>query len=186
MGTKRICMRLVSRLANALRLAGLAGHHANIRRARRALRRVRAFDGDGRDARCIAYLRAVEPAVFEELVLSALEDAGNPVLRNRRYTGYGGVDGCVWLAGAGWCAVQSKRYAGHIDHEHVRAFAGVVRAGRYGAGLFVHTGRSGAAVYGHLRGAQVLLLSGARLLRLVLDGELEAGPSGMARTGRAP
>lgn len=165
---RRLVTRLASRAVNAMRLAGLAAHRRRVAQSRRVLRVLRAFRGEAVAGRCFCYLRQVEPAVFEEVVLSALEDAGLFVLRNRRYTGDGGIDGRVWVPGQGWHAVQIKRYGSHINSRHVEEFGAVVRGQGFGGGLFVHTGRSGAAVYTSLTGTRLTLVSGECLLRLVL------------------
>ncbi len=39
----------------------------------------------------IAYLRKIDPFVFEELLLEGFERRGFEVIRNRRYTGDGGL-----------------------------------------------------------------------------------------------
>ncbi|APA68772.1 restriction endonuclease [Janthinobacterium sp. 1_2014MBL_MicDiv] len=161
-------VRCASQLFNAIRMRRLPEHRRRVGQSRAVLRAVRQFEGEGYAARCLAYLRSVDPLVFEEVVLSALEDAGLMVLRNQRYSGDGGIDGKVWLPGQGWYAVQSKRYGGHVNHHHVAAFGEAIRHLGFGAGLFLHTGRSGAAVYTHLTKSKVVLVSGASLVRLVL------------------
>ncbi|GAB2855947.1 hypothetical protein GCM10027277_25680 [Pseudoduganella ginsengisoli] len=169
----RWAIRSFSRWLNAARLASLPGHLCNVQRSRRVLRAVRGFREPDAAGRCLAYLRAVDPLVFEEVVMSALEDAGLLVLRGRRYSGDGGVDGIVWLPDRGWYAVQSKRYRQHVCLAHVCAFGEVIGAGGYDGGLFVHTGRSGAALYPQMDAARIALLSGERLLRLVRERVLE-------------
>jgi restriction system protein len=175
----KLVIRGVSRWVNAARLAYLPGHQRNVRQSRRVLRAVRAFAEPGAAARGLGYLRAVDPLVFEEVVMSALEDAGLLVLRGTRYSGDGGVDGAVWLPGRGWCAVQSKRYRHHVCLAHVRAFGDVIASGKYDGGLFVHTGRSGVALYGQLDAARIGLLSGERLMRLVRERILDDRLRGM-------
>ncbi|PHV35988.1 restriction endonuclease [Janthinobacterium sp. BJB304] len=160
--------RCASQLFNAMRMRRLPDHRRRISQSRAVLRAVRQFTGEGYAARCLAYLRSVDPLVFEEVVLSALEDAGLFILRNQRYSGDGGIDGKVWLPGHGWYAVQSKRYGGHVNHQHVAAFGEAICHHGVGAGLFLHTGRSGAAVYPHLARSNVVLVSGASLVQLVL------------------
>lgn len=167
-GVSSMLVRCASQLFNAMRMRRQAEHRRRIGQSRAVLRAVRQFTGEGYAARCLAYLRNVDPLVFEEVVLSALEDAGLFVLRNPRYSGDGGIDGKVWLPGYGWCAVQSKRYGGHVNHHHVAAFGEVIFHHGFGAGLFLHTGRSGAAVYPHLTRSKVVLVSGASLVQLVL------------------
>ena len=47
------------------------------------------------NGKIIVYLRKINPFVFEELILSVIEDSNIRVYRNRRYTGDGGVDGMI-------------------------------------------------------------------------------------------
>jgi restriction system protein len=163
-------IRTASRLVNAYRLLSRAEHRRRVRGSRRVLTRLHGFTGEpGTFGRCIAYLRKVDPLVFEEVVLSALEDAGLFVLRNRRYTGDGGVDGVVWMQGTGWVALQVKRYREHIDNQDVRAFGEVVARMGLRLGMFVHTGRTGAACYSTLRTCSVQVVSGTRLVDLILE-----------------
>lgn len=92
-------MRMLSRAVNIVRLADRPRHILNVQKSRRVLRTIRMFRDPAAAARSLAYLRHVDPLVFEEVVMSALEDAGLLVLRNRRYSGDGGVDGAAWEAG---------------------------------------------------------------------------------------
>ncbi|MDN2700393.1 restriction endonuclease [Janthinobacterium sp. SUN100] len=167
-GVSGMLVRCASQLFNVMRMRRLPEHRRRIGQSRAVLRAVRQFEGEGYAARCLAYLRNVDPLVFEEVVLSSLEDAGLFVLRNAKYSGDGGIDGKVWLPGYGWCAVQSKRYGGHVNHHHVAAFGEAICHHGFRAGLFLHTGRSGAAVYPHLTKSKVVLVSGASLVQLVL------------------
>ncbi|KQV81012.1 hypothetical protein ASD15_14110 [Massilia sp. Root351] len=120
----------------------------------------------------MAYLRAVDPLVFEE-VMSALEDAGLLVLRGTRYSGDGGVDGVVWLPRRGWRVVQAKRYRHHVCLAHVCAFGNVISSGNYDGRLFVRTSRSGPVLYPQMDVARIGLLSGDRLLRLMRERDLD-------------
>lgn len=167
-----VCLRLLSRVVNAARLAGLPNHRRNVRKSRRVLRVVRHFREPGLAGRCLSYLRQVDPLVFEEVVMSALEDAGLLVLRNRSYTGDGGIDGVVWNPRGGWLAVQAKRYRVHICRGHLRDFGGAIQRMNFDGGVFVHTGRTGAGAYEFLRDSGIILLSGDRLLKLFLNREL--------------
>lgn len=141
-------------------------HRRNIERSRTLLAQLRGFAGEGRQGRMIAYLRRIDPLVFEETVLTAFEAIGYKVVRNRRYTGDGGVDGHVIIDGRR-VPIQAKRYAAHIDHEHVRAFSR--HAERVGLGLFIHTGRTGEGAWDARRGTAVQIISGQRLVALI-DG----------------
>ncbi|MBY0240260.1 MAG: restriction endonuclease [Burkholderiaceae bacterium] len=180
----RLAIRCFSRALNALRLARRPGHRRNVRHSRRVLRAVRGLREPGAGGRGLAYLRAVDPLVFEEVVMSALEDVGLLVLRSRRYTGDGGIDGEVWLPGEGWFAVQVKRYRSHVDPAYVRAFGCVVRERGFDGGLFIHTGRSGAALYGELTAHGVRLVSGGRLTQLLMGRRLNEWKDSGARLER--
>lgn len=163
-----------SHALNALRLLHLPGHRRRVRASRRVLARLRSFAGTHAPGQCFAYLRQVDPLTFEEVVLSALEDAGAVVLRGRRYSGDGGVDGRFWLPGMGWrtAAVQSKRFGASVRPDAVSAFQQVLVANRHCAGLFVHCGRTGPLSWQAIAGSRVRVVSGDRLLRLLLVGEL--------------
>jgi restriction system protein len=148
-------LRVASILFNCIRLRHLPGHLRRLRAARRALRTIQAIRGAAAEARLFAYLRKIDPLVFEELVLCAIERTGAFVVRNRRYAGDGGIDGRAWISGMGWCAIQVKRYR---------------------TGFFVHTGRTGAAAWTQLGNERIILLSGQRLVALMIDGRLPSPP----------
>lgn len=168
----RFCTRMLSKAVNAVRLAGLPLHRRNVRQSQRVLCVIRRFGDAAIAARCLAYLRQVDPLVFEEVILSALEDTGLLVIRNRRYTGDGGVDGAAWGPDVGWLAVQAKRYRGHVCREHVREFGNKIAQMHFDGGVFVHTGGSGAGIYDFLREDGIILLSGDRLVTLLLQRKL--------------
>lgn len=114
----------------------------------------------------LAYLRALGPFVFEELLLNAYARRGHSIRRNRRYTGDGGVDGSVLIDGRLFL-IQAKRYSGPIDPSHVREFVEIVRRRRC-RGVFCHTGRTGPSARRIVASApEIHLLSGATLLRLL-------------------
>ncbi|MGI9296069.1 MAG: restriction endonuclease [Pseudomonadales bacterium] len=137
-----------------------------IRSARRALKTLRAIRGDYANQQRFAYLRKLDPFVFEELVLLCFSERGLRVKRSP-YTRDGGIDGTVWLNDQRPVLVQSKRYARHIQAHHVREFAQLL-ARRHQAGVFVHTGRTGKASWQASRQAELQMISGPRLQRLIL------------------
>lgn len=172
MGLLTVTLCVVSMTFNHIRLRGAPEHRRRVRQARRTLRKLRAIQGAGHEARIFCYLRKVDPNVFEELVLCAMEQAGLFVVRNRRYSGDGGIDGRIWSPQLGWCALQAKRYGAHISHAHVAAFGAVLTRSGFARGIFVHTGRTGAAAYVHLADRRIILLSGQRLVDLIYSGSL--------------
>lgn len=137
--------------------------------AQRVLGRLPALSSDG--AR-LSYLRKINPYVFEELLLLALEKQGLEVIRNRSYSGDGGLDGQVFINGERWL-IQAKRYSRSISPQHVRAF-GELLAREGCRGFFVHTGRTGRKSLDSLRGyPQIQLVSGRRLLALLARGRAD-------------
>lgn len=155
-------------------------HQQKVKASRKLLKKFRKLQGDNLDARLIAYLRTIDPYLFEELLLTALESAGRGfvVYRGLRYSGDGGFDGTFWAQGVGRGAVQAKRYAGHISVEHVTKFARQVQRQRIQVGLFMHTGRTGAASHAAFHHHGLVLVSGVNLTQLLLNNQVPAALSG--------
>ncbi|EHD9203062.1 restriction endonuclease [Salmonella enterica] len=144
-------------------------HRRYRKTAQRVLVRLPALSSDG--AR-LSYLRKINPYVFEELLLLALEKQGLEVIRNRSYSGDGGLDGQVFINGERWL-IQAKRYSRSISPQHVREF-GELLAREGCRGFFVHTGRTGRKSLDSLRGyPQIQLVSGRRLLALLARGRAD-------------
>lgn len=59
----------------------------------------------------LPYRRKIEPLVFEEIALSAIEHAGRFMGRNLRYCCGGSPD--AWMVSTGWSAIQTKRCNTH-------------------------------------------------------------------------
>ncbi|WP_439848745.1 restriction endonuclease [Salmonella enterica] len=151
----RGCRRTVS--------ARVRRHRRYRETAQRVLVRLPELSSDG--AR-LSYLRKINPYVFEELLLLALEKQGLEVIRNRSYSGDGGLDGQVFINGERWL-IQAKRYSRSISPQHVREF-GELLAREGCRGFFVHTGRTGRKSLDRLGGyPQIQLVSGRRLLELL-------------------
>lgn len=113
----------------------------------------------------VAYLRKINPYVFEELVLDGFEKSGYKVTRNKRYSGDGGIDGRVSRDGKEYF-VQCKRYKNHIDPQHVAEFARICdENGR--AGYFVHTGKTGRKSKMNAYYGNVEVISGDKLIKLI-------------------
>ncbi|MBA4090230.1 MAG: restriction endonuclease [Sphingobium sp.] len=113
-----------------------------------------------------ARLRRMDPLAFEELLLECFERRAIEVVRNRRYTGDGGIDGKVRICGWVWL-VQAKRYTDTIRPEHVEAFAELCAA-KSMPGLFIHTGRTGPSTRTLLnRHPHIQIISGDQLLALI-------------------
>lgn len=120
----------------------------------------------GGDAQRLTYLRKINPYVFEELLLLAFERQGYAVARNASYSGDGGLDGTVFIAGRTYF-IQAKRYGKAITPSHIRDFGALLQDARC-EGFFIHTGRTGqlsrTLLLAH---PQVHLISGQKLLALL-------------------
>lgn len=99
-------------------------------------------------------LKELDPYLFEELVLTAYEQQGQRVRRNRRYSGDGGIDGMVWLKGK--CHfVQSKLYTGYIKRRHLEEFDQLCRHRRV-RGVFVYTGLLNSKLKQHFKHISII------------------------------
>ncbi|MEH4661168.1 MULTISPECIES: restriction endonuclease [Enterobacteriaceae] len=137
--------------------------------ASRVLLRLPQLTADGQR---LVYLRKINPYVFEEMILTALERRGLPVRRNPRYSGDGGVDGLFWVGNQRWI-VQAKRFSSAVRPEHVRDFGELARREKC-RGLFVHTGRTGQISVEYFKAyPEILLLSGSSLLQLLSGGSID-------------
>lgn len=124
------------------------------------------------DGQRLVYLRKINPYVFEEMVLIALERRGFPVRRNPRYSGDGGLDGQFWVGSQRWI-IQAKRFSSAIRPEHVRDFGNLARREKC-KGLFIHTGRTGQISAEYFQAyPEILLVSGAALLQLLSGGSID-------------
>jgi restriction system protein len=135
-------------------------HRMCIRRARALILKLRTFK---EDASILAYLKTINPYVFEELVVELFEQAGWPVRRSPSYSGDGGVDGKFYHPTLGVTYLQSKCYTHRISTKHVLDFRACIGS-RYG--VFVHTAKSSAAIRESLRSedSKVFMLSGSKLV----------------------
>ncbi|WP_429871419.1 restriction endonuclease [Escherichia coli] len=123
------------------------------------------------------------PFTFEELLLEGFESHGFSIIRNKRYTGDGGIDGQV-IIGKHRYLIQAKRYRGHIALQHVQEFDTLLK--RHNCrGLFCHTGKTGAASKAvSFASDRMEIISGQRLIDLLTPGSsftIAAAPQTMMR-----
>lgn len=117
-------------------------------------------------AQKLAYLRKIDPFVFEELLLESLEQRGYQVIRNKRYTGDGGIDGKVIMHGE-TLLIQAKRYRGFISLQHVRDFESLCEKNQC-KGIFCHTGKTRPELRKALNQSdRLILISGQKLIQLL-------------------
>lgn len=156
-------MVVLALLISGSRSASQRRHRRYQKQAARALLRLPQLRDE---AARIAWLRRMNPYVFEEMLLTALSRQGLRIQRNVRYSGDGGADGQVWINGRRWL-IQAKRYSATISAAHVSAF-GLLTEREGCPGLFVHTGRTGeVSREAFRRYDSIILISGQRLLRLL-------------------
>ncbi len=117
-------------------------------------------------------LRRIDPFVFEELLLHIFEDDGFTVVRNKRYTGDGGIDGKFYFEDDLFL-IQAKRYQGQISPHHLVEFCDQILTSKAILGLFIHTGRTGRPSKQAATAAQdhLTIISGQKLVDLVLRGD---------------
>ncbi|HEY9802176.1 MAG TPA: restriction endonuclease [Leptolyngbyaceae cyanobacterium] len=142
------------------------GHQRRITRAEAVLERIDNIIAQNHEPLpfVIAYLRKIDPLVFEELLLSSFQRQGYKIQRNQRYTGDGGIDGHVWVSGEKYL-VQAKRYKDAIKADHLEEFALVIAQHQASGGFFIHTGTTPPKCKSVLQQhPEIKLLSGQRLV----------------------
>lgn len=138
-------------------------HERNKKTSKKVLEKISSFENDGQK---IAYLRKIDPFVFEELILDSFAKKGYKVIRNKRYTGDGGIDGKVIIDGD-VCLIQAKRYKGLINPKHVREFEELCKKSNV-SGFFCHTGRTSKNLMSEIKKTSyTVLVSGDRLIELI-------------------
>lgn len=162
-------MKYLSRIYNFFRLLfAPALHRRNVSKSRKILKKLREIKGGRQDLALpliLAYVRYVDPYLVEEVILSAFEDQGYFVKRGLTYSGDGGIDGIVYKDFKPFY-VQSKRYSGYINADHVRGFDALMQ--KMGAqGFFIHTGKTGRISKRLVDPQRVKIISGDRFISLV-------------------
>ncbi|MCX8957029.1 restriction endonuclease [Erwinia psidii] len=158
-----VLMLLAVALACGRQSVSQRRHRRYQKQAVRALSRLPQLRDD---VARFAWLRKMNPYVFEEMLLTALSRQGYRIRRNSSYSGDGGADGQVWIDGQRWL-IQAKRYGAGISAAHVADF-GQLTAREGCRGLFVHSGRTGGVSRDALRRYPAIsLISGQRLLLLL-------------------
>ena len=143
-------------------------HKHNWKKAHHILDKLNAFTGDNLEARKIGYLRKIYPFIFEEVLLYAMKLKGLKIIRNKKYTGDGGIDGKMIDQHKTKYLIQAKRYSSYINLAHVKEFGELVRRSKWAEkGLFIHTGKTGKGVYEELKNYPVKIVSGKKLIDLI-------------------
>lgn len=137
-------------------------HRRYIKQAAKELSVIRALYQQGNIKGIFYHLRyKVNPYVFEEMVLTAIEDKTVKIIRNKSYSGDGGIDGQFIYQRERWL-IQAKKYSHHINPQHVRLHEQICAASKT-KGLFIHTGKTGKQA----RSRQVMMVSGHNMIKLL-------------------
>lgn len=140
-------------------------HKKNIETSSEVLKKIRAFEGAYSSAKIFSYIRKISPYVFEELLLNVFEDNNFKVVRNKRYSGDGGIDGVVFKDGNKYL-IQAKRYSGNIQKRHIKSFEKIIIKERAEGGFFIHTGRTGKKIPLE-KSDKIKIISGERLVKFI-------------------
>lgn len=140
-------------------------HIRNIEKSKKILFKMNEFEGEYKEARIIAYLRKIDPYVFEELLLEALLSKGFQIVRNKKYSGDGGIDGKAYYKEKLYY-IQAKRYKKYVSAKHLENFKEMVGENK---GLFVHTGKTGKETYQKYKHTNIEIISGQRLIDLLIQ-----------------
>jgi restriction system protein len=156
-------------------------HRANIRQAHKIIKDLRQSINQCPRNQLMYKIRQVDPFVFEEILLTCLQERGFKIKRNRRYTGDGGIDGIFFTPAKEKFLIQAKRYADAINPLHVKHFVETVKRERATGGYFIHTGRTGLASKVNLMASSVEIISGNKLLNFLLGLPLHYQPVSQAK-----
>lgn len=169
---------VLSKLLNHVRLLGRPDNRARVRKARHVLASVSSYRGESAADRAFACLRQLDRRTLEEVVLSALEDAGHIAVRCRAYSDSGCASGYVLSQNMPFAriALQIEPYGSPIHPERVGDFNRHIVAEGLAGGLLVHCGRPGVLAKLATSGTAITLLSGASFLNLVLRTRLPPQP----------
>jgi restriction system protein len=144
-------------------------HKRKIAKSKRVLNKLNTPDFDN-NGKIISYLRKIDPYVFEELLLSALAEKDFKIIRNERYSHDGGIDGRAYNKDGALYLIQAKRYSSYVSIQHLYEFKQKVGKNR---GLFIHTGKTGKDVYNRFENTNVEIISGTKLINLILQSNKE-------------
>jgi len=126
--------------------------------------KLNTFEGEHLHAQALSYLRKIDPYVFEELLLTSLEQHGFEVKRSKRYSGDGGIDGKALKEGTLYF-IQAKRYKSYVSTKHLENFRKKIGNQK---GLFIHTGKTGKETFEKYRNSNLTIISGTRLINLLI------------------
>lgn len=161
-------MRFWSMFLNRIRLFKKKKHLYKIKKSKQVIFKIKKIAKSSNGyAKAIMYLRKIDPYVFEELILTVVEQNNIKITRNTKYSGDGGLDGKFKLNNQ-VILIQAKRYKNYINLQHVTTFISLVNKKKH-LGLFIHTGKTGKNTKNIVNGYKnVTILSGSKLIDFII------------------
>ena len=158
-----------SRIVNRISLMGKFRHLYRVKKARKVLNKLKEISNDEYAyGKIMIYMRKINPFVFEELILTVIEDSNIKVIRNKSYSNDGGIDG-IFKIPQGYVLIQCKRYEKYINPSHVLQLSNQVKEKKYYMGIFVHTGKTGQKSKINIKiENNLLIISGSVLIDIIL------------------
>lgn len=162
----------ISKFLNRMKLIGKLRHLYHIRQAKKIIKKLREIAlTPYYEGKIINYLRKINPYVFEELILTVIEESNIRVFRNTAYSGDGGIDG-IFKIKQGKVLVQCKRYGKYINAKDVHELSLKVKSDKYFMGIFAHTGKTGDKAKNiGINEKNVIFLSGNNLVNIIIGKE---------------
>ena len=134
-------MRFWSMFLNRIRLFKKKKHLYKIKKSKQVISKIKKIAKSSNGyAKAIMYLRKIDPYVFEELILTVVEQNNIKITRNTKYSGDGGLDGKFKLNNQ-VILIQAKRYKNYINLQHVTTFITLVNKKNH-LGLFMNKART--------------------------------------------
>lgn len=165
-------IKYISKILNRIKLIGKWRHLYHIRKAKKILKILREIALTPHyEGKIINYLRKINPYVFEEMVLTVIEESNIRIYRNIAYSGDGGIDG-IFKIKQGKVLIQCKRYTKYIHAKDVQDLSTKVKDDKYFMGIFAHTGKTGdKAKNVGMNEKNVVFLSGSNLVNILVGKE---------------
>lgn len=143
-------------------------HERKIITGEKIIVKLNSFTGIYKNQQILTYLRKIDPYVFEELVLSAFALKGFKIIRNKSYSGDGGLDGTI-ISNNDIFLIQVKRYSNSVKRAHIKDFSILIVEKNAIGGYFIHTGKTSARSYQEYTDSSIQIISGQKLINLILN-----------------
>lgn len=164
--------KYISQFLNRLKLVGKIRHLYYIRQAKKTIKKLKEIAlTPYYEGKIINYLKKINPYVFEEIILTVIEETNIRVYRNSSYSNDGGIDG-IFKIKQGKVLVQCKRYAKYINAKDVNQLSSQVKTDKYFMGIFAHTGKTGEKSKNIGKSEKnIIFLSGSNLVNIIIGKE---------------